>query len=187
MRLLPQSLGGSALEWYFKLPGNIKSWKELPEKFISHLALNITNEVTLSNLCSTKKKLGDPFMTFLLYWRNLVSQCLLDIPKEEQVNPCIENLVLDLMYELKIKSPTTIEKLMKKGASIEDALIHKGVLMVNKDNTNTNSSTEKVKFFSKKKNFTNDGIVDAWTISMTQPKMTLTSSNTTNIQTSNQK
>ena len=54
------------------------------------------------------------------------------------------------MYKLKIKSPSTISKLMKKVAIIEDALICKGVLKINKDNTNTNSSTEKEKFFSKK-------------------------------------
>ena len=75
----------------------------------------------------------------------------------------------DLMYELKTKSPSTISKLMKKGASIEDALIYKGILKTNKDNTNTNSSNDKEKKFSKKKNVTNDGIADAHTISMTQP------------------
>ena len=100
-------------------------------------------------------------MTFLLCWRNLVSQCSLDIPEEEQVNMCIDNLIPDLMYELKIKSPSTIAKLMKKGASIEDALVYKGVININKDNTNTNSSIDQVKFFSKNKNVKNDGIVDA--------------------------
>jgi hypothetical protein len=82
------------------------------------------------------------------------------------------------MYELKIKSPSTIAKSMKKGASIEDALIRKGVLKVNKDNTNTNLSTDKAKFFSKNKNVTNDGIVNAQMISATQPKMTLAATNT---------
>ena len=59
---------------------------------------------------------------------------------------------------------------MKNGASIKDALVHKGVIKINKDNTNTNSSTHKAKFFSKNKNVTNDGIVDAQTINTTQPK-----------------
>ena len=65
------------------------------------------------------------------------------------------------MYELKIKSPSTIANLMKKGASIEDALVHKGVIKINKDNAITNSSTNKEKFFSKNKNVINDGIVNA--------------------------
>ena len=65
------------------------------------------------------------------------------------------------MYELKIKSPSTITKLMKKGASIEDALVRKGVIKINKDNINTNSSTDKEIFFSKNKNLTNDGIINA--------------------------
>ena len=97
MRLFPHSLGGPALEWYSKLPRIIKSWKELVEKFISHFSFNITNEVTLSDLCTTKKKLWELFMTFLLRWQNLVSQCSLDIPEQEQVNLCIDNLILDLM------------------------------------------------------------------------------------------
>lgn len=95
-----------------------------------------------------QKKLVEPFMTFLLHWRNLISRCSLDILEEEQFNLCIKNLVPYLMYKIKIKSPSTIAKLMKKGTSIEDTLIHKGVLKVNKDNTNMNSSTDKVKFFS---------------------------------------
>ena len=65
------------------------------------------------------------------------------------------------MYELKIKSPNTIAKLMKNVASIKDALVCKGVIKINKDNANTNSSTDKEKNFSKNKNVINDGIVDA--------------------------
>ena len=73
----------------------------------------------------------------------------MDIPEEQQVNLCIENLVPDLMYELKIKIPSTISKLMKKGASIEDALIRKGILKTKKDNTNTNLSNDKEMFSPK--------------------------------------
>lgn len=186
MRLFPRSLGGPTLEWYSKFPGTIKSWSELADKFISHFAFNITNEVTLSDLCATKQKTREPFITFLLRWRSLVSQCSFNIPEDQQVNLCIENLVPDLMYELKIKSPSTISKLMKKGVSIEDALISKGILKTNKDNTNTNSSNDKAKFFSKKKNVTNDGIVDARTISSAQPQLTLKGANPTNAQTTNQ-
>ena len=125
MRFFLHSLGGPALKWYSKLPGNIKSWSELVDKFISHFSFNITNEVTLSNLCSTKQKIGKSFITFLLRWRSFVSQCPLDIPEEQQVNLCIENLVSDLMYELKIKSPSTISKLMKKGLVLKMLLFVK--------------------------------------------------------------
>ena len=76
---------------------------------------------------------------------------------------------------------------MKKGASIEDALVHKGVIKINKDNANSNSSTDKAKFFSKNKNVTNDGIVDARTINTAQPKITLTNPNVVNTQKTNPK
>ena len=62
---------------------------------------------------------------------------------EEQVSLCIENLVPNFMYELKIKSPNTITKLIEKGTSIEYSLIHKGILKMNKDNTNMNLSTNR--------------------------------------------
>lgn len=88
------------------------------------------------------------------------SQCSLNISKEQQVNLCIENLVPNLMYELKIKSKNTIGKLMKKGASFEDSIIQKCILKTNKENTNRNLSNDNPKFFSKNKNVTNDGIVD---------------------------
>ena len=50
-----------------------------------------------------------------------------------------------------------------------------------------NSSTNKVKFFFKNKNVTNDGIVNSQTISTMQPKVTLTNPNATNMQTTNPK
>ena len=90
------------------------------------------------------------------------------------------------MYELKIKSPSTISKLMKKWASIEDALFRKGILKMNKDNTNTTLSNDKENFFSKNKNVTNDGIVDARTISTTKPQLTLKGANPMNPQVPNQ-
>lgn len=75
---------------------------------------------------------------------------------------------------------------MKKGASIEDAFIHKGILKTNKENTNTNLSNDKDFFFSKNKNVTNDGIVDTWTISTKQTQLMLKGVNPTNSQTPNQ-
>ena len=76
---------------------------------------------------------------------------------------------------------------MKKGASIEDALVRKGVIKINKYNANSNSSTDKANFFSKNNNVKNDGIVDAHTISTAQPKITLTNLNAMNTQTTNPK
>ena len=55
-----------------------------------------------------------------------------------------------------------------------------------KENTNRNSFTDKANFFSKKKNVTNDGIVDACTIIMKQPQMVLKGKNPMSTQTPNQ-
>ena len=75
---------------------------------------------------------------------------------------------------------------MKKGASIENALIHKEILKRNKEKTNTNSSNDKEKNFSKNKNVTNDGILDPRIVKKSQPQLTLKGVNPTNSQDPNQ-
>lgn len=74
-----------------------------------------------------------------------------------------------MMYELKLKSPSTIEKLIKKGMSIETALVAKGIIKLNKDNDNTNYSGDRNRFWYKNKNVTNDGVVDARAVNANQP------------------
>lgn len=81
------------------------------------------------------------------------------------------------MYELKIKSLSTIAKLIKKWSTIEDALIRKDILKTIKEKTNTNSSNDKALFFSNNKNVTNDGIMDAQMISTEKPQITLKGAN----------
>lgn len=54
MHLFPQSLSRQVMDWYARLPSNIKSWNELTEKFNYHFTFNIDNEVTMIDLCTTK-------------------------------------------------------------------------------------------------------------------------------------
>lgn len=97
----------------------------------------------------------------------MYSRSSLDIPEEQQVNLFIQNLVLEMMYELKLKSPSTIEKLIKKGMNIETALMAKGIIKLNKDSDNTNNLGDK------NKNVTNDGVVDARAVNANQPPFTI--------------
>ena len=55
-----------------------------------------------------------------------------------------------------------------------------------KKTTNTSSSNDKEKNFSKNKNVTNDGIVDTHMITMAQPQLTLKGANPMNSQAPNQ-
>lgn len=112
-------------------------------------------------------------MTFLQRWRSLYSRSSLDIPEEQQVNLFIQNLVPEMMYELKLKSPSTIEKLIKKGMSIETALVAKGIIKLNKDSDNTNNSEDRNRFWYRNKNVTNDGVVDARAVNANQPPFTI--------------
>lgn len=78
-----------------------------------------------------------------------------------------------MMYELKLKSPNTIEKLIKKGMNIETALVAKGIIKLNKDSDNTNNSRDQNRFWYKNKNVTNDGVVDARAVNANQPPFTI--------------
>lgn len=45
---------------YTQLPGNIKSWNELANKFICHFVFNIDNKVTMIDLLLLNRKKGNP-------------------------------------------------------------------------------------------------------------------------------
>lgn len=103
----------------------------------------------------------------------MYSRSSLDIPEEQQVNLFIQNLVPEMMYELKLKSPSTIEKLIKKGMNIETTLVAKGIIKLNKDSDNMNNSGDRNRFWYKNKNVTNDGVVDARAVNTNQPPFTI--------------
>lgn len=90
------------------------------------------------------------------------------------------------MYGLKLKSPSTIEKLIKNGMNIENSLVAKGVIKINKGNNNLNNSSDKNKFWSKNKDVTNDGVVDTRIVSMNKPKFFIKGSSASNTQASRQ-
>ena len=65
MRLFPRSLGGQAMEWFSKLPSNIKSFDQSASIFIAQYSYKIEKEVTMMDLYNTKQLLGESFKTFL--------------------------------------------------------------------------------------------------------------------------
>lgn len=54
--LFPQSLGVTTMQWFSCLPGGIRTFEELAQKFIAHYAHNIEHDVTMLDLCNTKQK-----------------------------------------------------------------------------------------------------------------------------------
>ena len=69
MHLFPRSLGGQAMEWFSHLPPGIKTFDEIANLFIQQYSHNIQHLVNIQDLCNLKKKVGEPFLTFLKRWR----------------------------------------------------------------------------------------------------------------------
>ncbi len=65
MWLFPRSLGGQAMEWFSKIPSNIKTFDQLASVFISQYLYNIKREVTMIDLCNMKQLPNKLFKNFL--------------------------------------------------------------------------------------------------------------------------
>lgn len=74
MRLFPKILGGQAMEWFSKLPSNIKSFNKLSTIVITNYSYNIEREVTMIDLCNMKKLWGESSKVLLQRWRHTFSK-----------------------------------------------------------------------------------------------------------------
>lgn len=81
MRLFPKSLGGTTTSWFSRLPGGIRTFEELIQKFLSHYSYNIERDITMADLCNTKQKPGELFSVFLQRWRQMSSRRSLQLPE----------------------------------------------------------------------------------------------------------
>lgn len=123
MRLFPKSLSGKAMEWSSKLLSSIKTFEELVSKFVSQYSYNIQHEITMLDLCNTKQKNREPFMTFLQRWRRLFARYPRLVPNNENMDIFIDNLNDEMSYVLKLQCPPSFEKMVENGIKIEEALV----------------------------------------------------------------
>lgn len=162
MHLFPQSLGGTTTQWFSRLPGGIRTFEELVQKFITHYAHNIERDVTMANLCNTKQKPGELFSSFLLQWRQLSSRRSLHLPEQELVEIFISNLNDEMEFHLDMKGTESFKE--TQGLKYERGLIKKGLIKIYnepKDGPRPHYSSDKPTFWNKNKNVVNDRIVDA--------------------------
>lgn len=126
------------------------------------------------DLCATKQREGEKISSFLQRWRALYHKCLSHIPKVEQVDIFIKNLIPQVKYPVQMKCLNTFKEITKKGLKCENGLVEKGILKHQKDKGPTNnSSNEKPKFQSKNNNVTSDGVVDAYVVNKAQQVVSL--------------
>lgn len=120
------------------------------------------------------KKEGETFATILQRWRGLYRRCLSHIPEAEQVDIFNENLVPPIKYPLQMQCLNNFKDITKKGIKCEKGLLEQEILKHHKDSgPTTNTSNERPKFWSRNKNVTNDGVVDARIVNRAQPTISL--------------
>lgn len=92
LRQFPQSLGGSAFEWYYSLEnGSIKSWDDMMDAFRAKFAV-ASDRVGIADLASTKPKKGEPILEYINRWRNLSIRCERSISQSEAVDLLLKNI-----------------------------------------------------------------------------------------------
>lgn len=142
------------------------------QKFVAHHAHNIERDVSIVDLCNTKKNKGELFSTFLQRRRHLSSRRSFHILEEQLVEIFISNLNEEMEFQLEVKCSYSFEEMIAQGLKFEKALIKKGLVKIYKDNKDSPQLTynnNKPNFCSKRKNIINDGIVDARNIKISQP------------------
>lgn len=171
MHLFPQSLGGSAIQWFSHFPRRIRTFEDLFQKFITHHAHNIERDVSMVDLCNTKQKNGELFSTLLHIWKHLSSRHSFPILEEQLVEIFISNLNEEMEFYLDIKCLDTFKDVITKGLKIKKSLIKKRLVKIYKDNKDGPQPTynsDKPKFWAKNKNFVKDGVVHERTIKIAQ-------------------
>ena len=69
MRLIPRDLSGQVIKWFTKLSPPLESFDKLVYSFIQHYSYNIEHDASMLDLCNTKQKVGESFITFCEGWR----------------------------------------------------------------------------------------------------------------------
>lgn len=106
------------------------------------------------------------------------NKCPCHIPEKQLVTIFVEILNKELMIQLQIYCCNTFQDDIEKGISIEKVLVAKGLVKIFKENQN--APNDKGKFWSRNKNFTNDGVVNAKMVSKVHPTIHLKGPSTQN-------
>lgn len=121
LRQLPQSLGGSAFEWYYSLEnGSIKSWDDMIDAFRAKFAV-ASDRVGIADLASTKPKKGEPFLEYINRWRNLSIRCERSIEQSEAVDLLLKNIDNWMMPFLGIAKISTFQDFITCVSTLEKA------------------------------------------------------------------
>ena len=107
------------MEWFSKLPSNIKTFDQLASAFISQYSYNIEREVTMIDLCNMKKLPSESFKTFLQWWRHTFAKYHRDIPNKEKTKILINSLSKLMNYWLQLQGPKNFKTTLENDTKVE--------------------------------------------------------------------
>lgn len=121
------------MEWFSKLPSNIKTFDQLASMFISQYSYNIEREVTMIDLCNMKQLPGESFKVFLQWWRHTFAKYHRDILEKEKTNIFINSLSKPMNYWLQLQGPKNFKITLENAFKVEETLINNDIIKLSKD------------------------------------------------------
>ena len=118
------------MEWFSKLPSNIKTFDQLAFVFISQYSYNIERKATMIDLCNMKKLLSDSFKTFVQWWRHMFAKYYRDIPYKEKIDIFINSLSKLMNYQLQLQGPKDFKTTLENAAKVDKTLLNNDILKI---------------------------------------------------------
>jgi hypothetical protein len=92
LRQFPQSLVGTAFQWYYSLENNsIRTWDEIADSFRAWFVM-VSDKINIVDLANTKPKKRESMTDFINRWWNLCIKCDRTLTEDEAVNLIMKNI-----------------------------------------------------------------------------------------------
>jgi Retrotransposon gag protein len=124
LRQFPQSLVGTAFQWYYSLENNsITTWDEMADSFRARFVM-VSDKINIADLASTKPKKGESMTDFINRWRNLSIKCNRTLTEDEAVNLIMKNIDGWMGMLLDVIKVNTFKDLLRSVSNMEKMSPH---------------------------------------------------------------
>jgi Retrotransposon gag protein len=119
LRQFPQSLVGTAFQWYYSLENNsIRTWDEMADSFRARFVM-VFDKINIADLASTKPKKGESMTDFINRWRDLSIKCDRTLTEDETVNLITKNIDGWMGMLLGVTKVNTFKDLLRSVSNME--------------------------------------------------------------------
>ena len=121
------------MEWFSKLPSNIRSFYQLASIIIAQISYNIEKEVIMIDLCNTKQLPSESFKSFLQWWKHTFAKYHHEILDKEKIDIFVNSLSKPMNFWLQLQGPKDIKTTLENAAKVEETLLNNDILKISKD------------------------------------------------------